>query len=201
MKYCRSLCTGSMLAALLLPAVGCGGGKAEGETTVPKERVVIVEVEDVTKGMVEDWVDLPGMIEPFRTVTVSAEVGGVLEDLGAEEGDEVTRGQRLAVIDRENLEIKERFVGRAAAGRHWPLVWDLGANTGNFSRIAAEHADPCRRGLIVSARDADDQGRVRRLVTPFPCDHIGAGAADHVDDLQCRISRLVGDGGDAAVVR
>ena len=43
--------------------------------------------------------------------------------------------------DRENLEIKKSFVARAAAGRRWPLVWDLGANTGTFSRIAAEHAD------------------------------------------------------------
>ena len=43
--------------------------------------------------------------------------------------------------DRENLEIKKRFVGRAAEHRRWPLVWDLGANTGVFSRIAASHAD------------------------------------------------------------
>jgi len=113
MKYCRSLFTGSILAALLLPAVGCGDGKAEGEATVPKERVVIVEVEDVTLEKVEDWVDLPGMIEPFRTVTVSAEVGGLLEDLGAEEGEEVKEGQRLAVIDRENLEIREHQVSLA----------------------------------------------------------------------------------------
>ncbi len=51
--------------------------------------------------------------------------------------------------DRQNLEIKERFVARAAANRPWPLVWDLGANTGNFSRIAAEHAE------TVVAFDAD----------------------------------------------
>ena len=51
--------------------------------------------------------------------------------------------------DRENLQVKERFVARAAEQRRWPLVWDLGANTGNFSRIAAEHADD------VIAFDAD----------------------------------------------
>ncbi len=33
------------------------------------------------------------------------------------------------------------FVRRAAARRHWPLVWDLGGNTGEFSEIVAEHAD------------------------------------------------------------
>lgn len=51
--------------------------------------------------------------------------------------------------DRENREIKERFVATAAGRRRWPLAWDLGANTGNFSRIVAEHAD------YVVAFDAD----------------------------------------------
>ncbi len=51
--------------------------------------------------------------------------------------------------DRQNLEIKERFVAAAAARQRWPLAWDLGANTGAFSRIVAEHA-----GTVV-ALDAD----------------------------------------------
>ncbi len=51
--------------------------------------------------------------------------------------------------DDENQKIKEDFVARAAARRRWPLAWDLGANTGTFSRIVAEHAD------YVVAFDAD----------------------------------------------
>ncbi len=51
--------------------------------------------------------------------------------------------------DRQNRSIKERFVAAAAGRRRWPLAWDLGANTGNFSRIVAEHAD------YVVAFDAD----------------------------------------------
>lgn len=42
--------------------------------------------------------------------------------------------------DAENRRIKEDFVAAAAAERHWPLVWDLGCNTGAYSRIAAAHA-------------------------------------------------------------
>lgn len=42
--------------------------------------------------------------------------------------------------DRENRELKERFVREAAASRCWRLAWDLGANTGTFSRLVAEHA-------------------------------------------------------------
>lgn len=42
--------------------------------------------------------------------------------------------------DQEH-EAKRAFVREAAAHRHWRLVWDLGCNTGTFSRIAAENAD------------------------------------------------------------
>jgi len=35
---------------------------------------------------------------------------------------------------------KRAFVERAVAKRPWGLVWDLGCNTGDYSRIAADHA-------------------------------------------------------------
>lgn len=44
---------------------------------------------------------------------------------------------------------KEAFVRKAAATRRWPLAWDLGCNTGTYSRILAEHSD------YVVAMDAD----------------------------------------------
>jgi hypothetical protein len=40
-----------------------------------------------------------------------------------------------------DAERKETFVGNALSGKHHKLVWDLGCNTGHFSRIAASHAD------------------------------------------------------------
>jgi hypothetical protein len=43
--------------------------------------------------------------------------------------------------EREDREEKERFVREAATTRRFRLVWDLGANTGDFSRIAAAHAE------------------------------------------------------------
>jgi hypothetical protein len=44
---------------------------------------------------------------------------------------------------------KEEFVRQALGHQHWQLVWDLGCNTGEFSRIAGEHAN------LVVAMDAD----------------------------------------------
>jgi SAM-dependent methyltransferase len=40
-----------------------------------------------------------------------------------------------------DFEAKRAFVRNAASFRRWRRVWDLGCNTGTFSRIAAEHAD------------------------------------------------------------
>src|SRR5262245_50846325 len=44
---------------------------------------------------------------------------------------------------------KELFVLHALQGRRWPLVWDLGCNTGHYTRLAAANAD------LVVALDAD----------------------------------------------
>jgi hypothetical protein len=43
--------------------------------------------------------------------------------------------------DDAEFRAKRDFVANAAAHRRWARVWDIGCNTGTFSRIAAEHAD------------------------------------------------------------
>jgi len=55
-----------------------------------------------------------------------------------------------------DLERKAQFVATVAGARRWPLVWDLGCNTGRFSRAVAAHAD------CVVALDAD-QLAIERL--------------------------------------
>jgi SAM-dependent methyltransferase len=49
----------------------------------------------------------------------------------------------------EDEKIKRDFVERAVATRSWGLVWDLGCNTGAYSRIAAENSS------FVVAMDGD----------------------------------------------
>jgi len=51
--------------------------------------------------------------------------------------------------DVEDEERKVRFVASVAGTRRWPLVWDLGCNTGRFARLVADHA------ACVVALDAD----------------------------------------------
>lgn len=48
---------------------------------------------------------------------------------------------RTHSYEEEDFEAKCAFVQEIAARGRWNLVWDLGCNTGTFSRIAAEHAN------------------------------------------------------------
>jgi len=48
---------------------------------------------------------------------------------------------RTHSYDDAELTKKIEFVRRSAATRHWHLAWDLGCNTGTFSRLVAEHSD------------------------------------------------------------
>ena len=96
----------------------------------------------------------------FRKELILGNVRGLrrlVEGLAPRGGDsawsryEVEHG--YAPADRE---AKERFVAEAAESRRWRLAWDLGANTGAFSRLAAPHAD-----LVVALEG--DREAVERL--------------------------------------
>ena len=64
--------------------------------------------------------------------------------------------QRTHTYDGADLARKADFVKQVLRLRRWSLVWDVGCNTGTYSRLAAEHAD------YVLALDAD-QVVVERL--------------------------------------
>ena len=57
--------------------------------------------------------------------------------------------QRTHTYAEADLERKAGFAKQVLQTRRWPLVWDIGCNTGAYSRLAAEHAD------YVLALDAD----------------------------------------------
>jgi len=43
--------------------------------------------------------------------------------------------------DKQNAAVKQEFVAKWSAAKQHPLVWDLGSNTGTYSRIAVNSAD------------------------------------------------------------
>lgn len=74
----------------------------------------------------------------------------------ARERTEWSEYDRTHSYDKAEAGRKAEFVSAAAATRRWRLAWDLGCNTGTFSRIVAPHADQ------VVAMDGDAQA-IERL--------------------------------------
>jgi precorrin-6B methylase 2 len=74
----------------------------------------------------------------------------------------------------EDLEAKRAFVSRAAASRRWGLAWDLGCNTGAFTRAVAEHADYAvamdadHLAVEILYRELRREGQ--RTILPLVCD-------------------------------
>lgn len=100
-----------LCAAALLAAAGCG---ARPEPPPPVEKATKVEALRLGPERVEEWIELPGSIEPIRAVSVSPEVGGLLELRPVDVGDAVAKGQRLALVDREHTELRLRQAELAA---------------------------------------------------------------------------------------
>lgn len=65
----------------------------------PKSAAVPVAVAHVEKRDVPYEIDATGTIEPMQTVSVSAQVGGILTHIDFKEGDDVKQGQVLFQID------------------------------------------------------------------------------------------------------
>ncbi len=101
---CRRI--GVVLVALAVVA-GCGGKQSSAPAAAP-DRVTRVEVVKLEPARIEDWLDLPGAVEAGQVVTVGAEVGGRLEWRGPKEGDRVRQGERLALVNREQLLLAQR---------------------------------------------------------------------------------------------
>lgn len=86
------------VAGVLLLLVACKDPKKARSTAVP------VAVAHVEKRDVPYEIDATGTIEPMQTVSVSAQVGGLLTHIDFKEGDDVKQGQVLFQIDPRPFE-------------------------------------------------------------------------------------------------
>jgi membrane fusion protein, multidrug efflux system len=93
----------AMVAGIVLVAKKAPAD-ANNAPQAPPEVAVDVSLAVLKPKAMPDAILLPASVEPFRSVTISAEVPGKVERLGAEEGQSVKTGQELVRVDKRTLE-------------------------------------------------------------------------------------------------
>ena len=103
---------GGVCALAMLP------GRKE-DKPAAKRLLTKVTVQPVVSADFTDTIDLPGVVQPDRTVMVSARVAGTLVKIACKEGDPCNKGGRLIVLDGERLSVRlaqaEALVRRVTA--------------------------------------------------------------------------------------
>ncbi len=113
-----------LFLAFFLLFAGCGGGGEEGPSRGRRGRgmrgpggarggpaadaVVPVVLTVARRGTMEAFLDGSATLEAERRVDVVSEATGVVVEIHVEEGDRVEKGQLLARLDYEELELAER---------------------------------------------------------------------------------------------
>jgi membrane fusion protein (multidrug efflux system) len=94
----------TLTVGIALSLAGCGGNSGSSETQNKEEdSAVPVEVATVGTGDISAYFTGTATLEAEEETDVVAKVGGVVEEIFAEEGDHVDAGQVLARLDGEKL--------------------------------------------------------------------------------------------------
>ncbi len=109
--------------------------KAEAKS--PEKPLVNTVVMPLTPGIIKDRINLPGAIEPWTTLEMKAEVGGIVEQILIREGDELKKGDLIARIENDDYRIA---LDRAEAGYKLAVA--------EFKRDKAVHG----KGIISKAQ-------------------------------------------------
>ncbi|MBQ9578038.1 MAG: biotin/lipoyl-binding protein, partial [Ottowia sp.] len=107
-----------LLLACLLAGYGVSAAFAAAPEAAPAQEPRAVLAVRTSAPQRQQWVRhvrATGNIEPWQEVIVSAQVAGLrILELHAQVGDEVKKGQKLALLDREQIE-QERLQAQAVA--------------------------------------------------------------------------------------
>ena len=97
------------LALVAVVALACGGddpaaaGRPGGGGPGGGPRVAVVETATVEEGSIAREIELSGVVEPIRTVSVNSQLATTVNAVYAEEGDRVSTGAVLARLEGADL--------------------------------------------------------------------------------------------------
>ncbi len=185
---------GAVLIALGLSALAAGCGQAtsadplardEAATAgenVPRIATVRVEQEDIAQ-----TIEMPGTVEGYETADLYAKVGGYLEEIRVDIGDEVTKGQELAQLNvpemHKDLQRRQAQLAQARADvvQTEAAVHQAEAMIANAEAALEESkADRAAKEALVRFRQAE-HGRYQNLVEQ------SAARSDLVDESRFRL--------------
>jgi len=169
----RRLCAGLVLIAGMVGLAGCG--QASSQTGPPRAEEPLVVYDSPITQVVTDYEDFPGRIDALYTVEVRARVSGYLKRVYFQDGQEVTNGNMLflidprpfqAVHDRQKalLEQAEAHANRLNNEyRRAKILYDQGRSISReeFDRYAFDHAEAeaalstAKANLDLAALDLD----------------------------------------------
>ena len=65
-----------------------------------------ISVNAVTQGQFNDYIRISGQVAPITTIQISPLEGGVVQEIVAEEGTRVKRGDVILILSNENLDMQ-----------------------------------------------------------------------------------------------
>lgn len=125
MKNIVSLLKISLLSLLF---VACSTGQKEEDTSISKPSFTVFNLK---KDTLDYNLNLPGELKPYDQVTLHAKVEGFISEIKVDRGDEVEKGQVLAVIDAP--EIEQQYL--AAKSREREILERLNFSQQNFQSL------------------------------------------------------------------
>lgn len=96
-----AICVGVLVLACGDEPAAAGPGRSGGPGGGP--RVTVVETAPVESGSIAREVEVSGVVEPIRTVSVNSQLSTTVRGIFAEEGDRVSNGTVLARLEEAEL--------------------------------------------------------------------------------------------------
>ncbi|OKY75851.1 MAG: hypothetical protein BM485_05810 [Desulfobulbaceae bacterium DB1] len=152
-----------LMAVLLLFFSGCGDGKEPGETRMERPVVSGVEISEVALAEIDDFYETSGTLSAQTTSRVAARMMGEITAVPVREGELVTAGQLLAVLDDRDVRQKlaaadaalaEAENGLAASGKQKELAditWQRYAKLFEGKALTGQELDQARTARDVAA--------------------------------------------------
>jgi len=177
MQYRPSLIAVFLAVSTLL--VSCGGDKVE-QAPQPVRPVKIFTVEGAGGEALRRF---PGTVQASQRADVAFRVAGVLQEMPAKEGDNVSQGQLLARLDPTDFQIAldDRQATFDNAKRNFQRAKQL-VNDGNISRLDYDRMEAQFKTTQAALSAAQQNLAYTRLLAPF-AGRIGVRMVDNFESV------------------